>query len=274
MKRVQECFREADISELIQTYIHKYPLTLSEITDHNVTVAQVKEAQYNLLADYIKRLCSLEIKSSSDGKKHVLFVHKVFCERDVEETSSLVCLEELQVKGVKAQCYAYNDEAQEIIMGYYVADTPFTREHLTDLLVDVMYEASWHGFHQERLEGARKNLETTVADFKLGKTKAYTYQEVFGDLEERKECDDTEEVLVDALTSAVNQYNQYFLRKEMLALMDAFCVEKATAGAEIARYWDAVRNERIRSNMPEMTLEEINAEIATYRAEKNRSLSR
>ena len=49
-------------------------------------------------------------------------------------------------------------------MGYYIADSRLTKHYLTELLVYIMYEASFFGFEQEDLQENLVDLKTRVQE--------------------------------------------------------------------------------------------------------------
>ena len=70
----------------------------------------------------------------------------------------------LKEKREATQSYGYNFIEQEKIMGYWVAETALTKYYLEDLMVDILYEASFFGFTQEHLQEEKDELDRRIAE--------------------------------------------------------------------------------------------------------------
>jgi len=225
MRTVQEYLREANNDQLISYYLYKYPIKLSEITDEDVTVGQLRNAAKCALADYIDRLRNLENKQAEDRQDYVLFAHK--CYRGYEEVSgSLVCLDEIMTKGLDAARYSYIWDYQETIMTFFVADTEYTQKHLIELLTDVLYKASYWGFRQERMEQMHRELEAALEEAEKEDAISYDVEMVFADLGVEPR-DEKEKELHYVITRAEHEYNQYLVRKELQALIEILSGENS-----------------------------------------------
>lgn len=146
MKTVQECFREVNEESLIRYYLYKYPINLDEIANEDLTVKAAKELIWDKLRKYIERLRNIEIEKSKDREDCILFYHKKMEKGFPDDTSSLVYLNELIEKEDEADTYDYIFTKHAEILGFYVADTEMTQEHMIQLLTDVMNTASIFGF--------------------------------------------------------------------------------------------------------------------------------
>ena len=76
MKTVQECFREVNEESLIRYYLYKYPISLDEIANEDLTVKAAKELIWDKLRKYIGRLRNIDTEKSKDGEVCILFYHK------------------------------------------------------------------------------------------------------------------------------------------------------------------------------------------------------
>lgn len=137
MERAQDYLKRTDVNALIAFFLYKYDIPLSDISDDDVTVGDVKMAMKQALRVYVKHLCSLDIKPSDNDKDYIFFTYNK--NRQISEPiDSLICLQELHEKGVEAPLYSYHYIPQEEIMGYYISDTRTTQNNITELLVDIM----------------------------------------------------------------------------------------------------------------------------------------
>ena len=85
---------------------------------------------------------------------------------------SLICMEELEEKPIEQiESYSYILDRQEEIMGIIIAETDLSKAHIIELLVDIMYEASWFGF-EKRASGQRtgRGFNEAIREAEEGRT--------------------------------------------------------------------------------------------------------
>lgn len=164
MQTVQAAFRQADTEELIDAYLSEYPLRMDDFADE-VTIGEAKTFTRIKLRDYLERLRNLPIKAATEGE-HLFYVYHRPKEGIAEAAFALVLLAELKQKRIRAADYAFEFTDQAEIMGYYIADSRLTKHYLTELLVYIMYEASFFGFEQEDLQENLVDLKTRVQEAK------------------------------------------------------------------------------------------------------------
>lgn len=181
MKTVQEVLRETDKEELVERYLNEYPISLQDFDD-DVTIGDAKQYARLLIGNYIERLRTLKTKPSDDNCIWIFYVYHY--EKDgVEEPSfNLTSLNELRDKGIKAASYAVEWTEQAEILGYYIAENELTNYYLTDLLVDILYEASFFGIEQEDLPKEKRELDQAIEEVESGDTKTVTYDEMVKEL--------------------------------------------------------------------------------------------
>ncbi len=94
----------------------------------------------------------------------------------------------------------------------------YTQKHILDLLVDVMYEASFFGFAQEKLDEEIEKLEESIRQAKAGKT--YSMDEVFEHLGlEREEKDEQADTLRYKIIEDIMAFDRYNRQKELSVLV-------------------------------------------------------
>lgn len=82
------------------------------------------------------------------------------------------------------------------------------------VLAEIIYEMSFFGFTQERLEGERKKLEEAVADIEAGRT--YQVEEIFGKVHEKRNKKSDE--LRRAVIAARHRFAEYWRTREVLQI--------------------------------------------------------
>ena len=161
MKNVQQYLRELDKETLISRYL---PLINEEISRKinkadSPTEAQAIQNRYrNVISEYIDRLRNLPIKPSSDGKTGLLYIYLLNGDKP-QKMSKFANLEDILEFGAKAENFSYLACYQEEIVGFYVAETPLTQRCIYDLMIDVMYEASFYGYKDEEKADLLKSLD-------------------------------------------------------------------------------------------------------------------
>ena len=223
MKTLQECFREVNEESLIRYYLYKYPINLDEIANEDLTVKAAKEYVWDKLRKYIERLRKIEIEKKQDGEDCVLFYHKKMENGFSEDTSSLVYLNELIEKIEEVDTYDYIFTKHAEILGFYVADTEMTQEHMIPLLTDVMHTASIFGFEQERLQEEIEKILEAAEKTENGNTVYYSLDDIREKLGLKKEEEDPmEDELRRNVARASFEYDRYCKKRELCNLKNMF----------------------------------------------------
>lgn len=223
MKTVQECFREVNEESLIRCYLYKYPINLDEIANKDLTVKAAKEHVWDKLRKYIERLRNIDIEKSKDSEEGILFYHKKMENGFPDDTSSLVYLNELMEKDEEADTYDYIFTKHAEILGFYVADTEMTQEHMIPLLTDVMHTASIFGFEQERLQEEIEKILEAAEETENRNTVYYSLDDIREKLGLKKEEEDPmEDELWRNVARASFEYDRYCKKKELRNLKNMF----------------------------------------------------
>ena len=100
------------------------------------------------------------------------------------------------------------------IMGYYIAETEMTIRNINDVLAQIIYEMTFFGYSQEDIEKGRLELEEAAKEADKGKT--IPAEKLFADLGiEPQPCEEEDIEMLRKIYSLENEYNQYWLRKEV-----------------------------------------------------------
>lgn len=221
MKTVQEYFREADIDELIRLYLCEHPVNIDKIKElEQQSVGQIMQVIKDKLARYIERLRT--ITPSTDDEYYVFFAHKTMGKYGYEISYSLAYLEDILKKDInEIQTYSYILSKHEEIVQYQVADTELTKQNIENLLIDIMYEASFFGYEQEYLDAEKTALDKALKE--PMDQEGISFEEFeekmcdeFG--WEKSEIDEVEEEYYKKAVCADYDYERYSITKELNAI--------------------------------------------------------
>lgn len=192
MKNVKDYICTLDADELVRTYFEKRckkiweyyrDFQFDEDIDEKykkMSLPEFVETQIKLLHEYVEYLKGVEITASEDGKQGIIYAYN-----KLEGTvgTKLCCLDELKADPENCQNYSYLMTEFSEILGFLVADNQYTQGNIYEVIADVMYEASWYGYRQERLDDALKSLEEADEEIEKGSGKTYgSTDELFKDL--------------------------------------------------------------------------------------------
>lgn len=211
MKTVQEYLREVDTERLIKEYTQTYPLNIWEIEEENLTIREIEESVQIMLHKYIERLKKMKVRKSADGKQYVFFAYESIEEDFTKNKYSLVCMQEILEKGLEAEDYAYEYTLQDEIMGYLISDVEYTQQNIYGLLVDVLFEASYFGYEQERLAEEKEDLENALKEISDSNDSVL----VDWGCERQEEQDIKAEELRENAVNAKREFERYCKEKEM-----------------------------------------------------------
>ena len=99
-------------------------------------------------------------------------------------------------------------------MGYYISETESTIKSINDVLAQIIYEMTFFGYTQEDIEKGRLELEEAAKEADEGKV--VSMETTFADLGIEPQPRDGEVTeMLGKIYSVENEYNQYWLRKEV-----------------------------------------------------------
>ncbi len=176
MKTVQETLREMDKKELLRKFFYEHPNKLDSFDD-DLTIAQAKERANKVIGKYIERLETMEVKPND--RQMIFYMYEYLGSYKLDQNRGLCTVADLQEKGIEAPNYGIEYTPQEEIMGYCVADTEMTQYYLNDLMVEIIWDASFFGVEQEKLPEAIKELEEADKEIDEGLEKSFSSYEEF-----------------------------------------------------------------------------------------------
>lgn len=168
MKTVQEVLRDLDMKRLLDTYVNEHPIPNYELQAMDIPASEIFKRHKDLYRQFVERLRSMKIQPPEDGHQGILFVSRYLKDYMEENVYELIHADGLLEKGVECESYAYEFTPQAEILGFLVADNPFTQANLYDLMSDVLHEASFFGFQQEALDEELERLKEAEAQAKAG----------------------------------------------------------------------------------------------------------
>ncbi|MBQ9478750.1 MAG: hypothetical protein IJU71_04270 [Selenomonadaceae bacterium] len=148
MKTIQEHLRELDRERLIEDYEYRIRERIveaycnveqSDIAD--LTLEEIYRRTVKNIGEYVDRLRDLKTAPLDDGKVGLLYLYDRITDAldyENEPCCEFVYLDEVLEHGDAAENYSYKLCSQEQIMGFFVSDDRYTRNHLYDLAVAVM----------------------------------------------------------------------------------------------------------------------------------------
>lgn len=209
MKTIKDVLCELDASEIEKAYFERYPIKLHDITKKlNLSIGDV-QAEYS--DRFQKFLSALKEHAIEPDDEYILFCSmSVVTEWNTSNHTTWLCRQDelLQADSLdKVQTYAYEYSTWGEMVGFLVADTVYTQEHLMDVVVDFLFEASYLGYdeesHNKKIDWL-KNLKATGSTHEL--------------LEFEDTCEldlIVEDEKMSAYNMAVNDYIKYFKCEEM-----------------------------------------------------------
>ena len=213
MKTVQEWIRETDIEGLADTYFCEYPIKYERYIASEKTVAEIKDVSRKRFYEFIEQLKSIEPKALSDEERGIFFCHKAYG-RDIKNPETVLCIESDILKFDKPQTYSWILTDFDEIMGYYIAETETTIKNINGALAQIIYEMTFFGYSQEDIEKERFELEKAAKE--ADERKTIPAEKLFADLGIEPQPRDEEDIeMLGKIYTLENEYNQYWLRKEI-----------------------------------------------------------
>lgn len=168
MRTVQQYLRELNTRKLVDAFLSKEPIDYDNSNwKRNLTIRQVRKIERMRICRYINRLRSMAVTKPENGHRWVLYSYTVigdFLRKSVE--TRLLDFDELLENGIERTpvSWDYELKPQSEIVGYFVADTPINKEHIYDVMAEILSEASFFGYEQEGLEKNKRMMEKALKE--------------------------------------------------------------------------------------------------------------
>ena len=240
MKTVKDYICELDAKQLVDEYFRKYSRQLSEYyfeglcseeaksNLERLTVIELAEKIRSNLFEYIEFLKTIEIRGSEDGKQGIIYAFNTLTD-DLDDSvcTELINREDLIEDPEKCENYGYMLSPFSEILGFLVADNKYTQNHIYEVIADVMWEASWFGYRQERLEEELESLNEAEEQVENGEYLSVdeAFADILGEEEyqrmkdrEYKETEESQK-LKEAARHAIYEYENCSMMRERRILL-------------------------------------------------------
>ena len=223
MKTVQDWLCEVDENELADTYLSYYPPPFYAIAQSEKTVREITEAIRGRFLDFVRRMRTVETRQ--EGEPYLFFASEEFEEGEKRIRALLIRREDAFASGdVQTYSWIMTDHAE--VMGCPLADTELARENIHEILSEILHEATFWGYTQEKLEEERARLEASLAEAEGGK--AIPAEEVFRELglQPKRECKEAK-ALEQEIHRAIHAYNAFCRERELAKVRELLRREAA-----------------------------------------------
>lgn len=234
MQTIQEVLRKLDRKELEGAYFYDYGIKLWELNPEDTrTIKEIKEKVSENFQKFVDRLCNMEVKQPEDGKIRILYAHREIYDTvwSADIAADLVYADEIMKAEdlAKVEHYAYEFTPQEEALGYLVADTKLTQDHLYDVAVSFLNEMSFFGYDQEDMNGKKEELLESVKEAEEHPEKLVPFST--DDLRKKlgfpkDEKYPKEEEIKDKIIKHIAEYNRYCKKTELKKIRKMLLPEK------------------------------------------------
>ena len=192
MKNVQYYLKKANKKEIAKAYFDKFIFDRI-LNDKYKKYRKLSFNEYYKLSikkiiTYIDRLCKLNTLNIPDEEKLIIIRYEPFRNEKHYDTAGYRYKDVFSDKKF-IEGYAYEFEHQDRIMSYLIADTYFNKMNITDVIIDIMHNASFFGYdskHDEKVDKLineiDKNMEekncTTISFKKFRKDLGFTNKQI------------------------------------------------------------------------------------------------
>ena len=219
MKNVQYYLNKLNLDKLVDEYYCRIKNSLLENEGSEESLKDLILITKLKIKEYINKLQNLPIK---EGKpENILLSYEGYLYGLLSEpVFSLVHIKEiLETKDLtKINIYAYELSSNEEIMGYLVSNSEYTQNHLYELMTDVLYEASFFGYEEDKKYEVRQELKDALKEIEEGVENLKSYDEFkekyLSDIYTYKP-DSIQEELKHKIMKDIQEFNKYSLTKEL-----------------------------------------------------------
>lgn len=213
MKTVQEWLRETGAEKIIAAYLVTYPIDFPMLRNKDVTVARVFEVLKDNLRGYIQYLLSLEAVPSENDIFYA--VHTM--EGQYSRVKADLSRRDDILKDELPEHYAWEFTDWEQVLGWRIADTKLTLDHMDDVLADILFEMSFFGTDPEEWKQRKAEIEASLDESmeEIRNGDSRSAEEVFAEFGlPRDEPDEEADELDSHITIAVVEYDIHSRKRE------------------------------------------------------------
>ena len=197
MKTVQEWLKTVDEERLIREYIESNNMIrYEEYPDQKVSDLQEKAKE--LLREYLQRMkakpLARDTGNDRDSNDDMVFVAMPYPDEDLSgnwtnlKPHVYLCEIDAVLKEEKPEEFGWTLSTPETIFGWYIAETDYTIRNIYNVLSQIIWEATWHGYGDNDTQDYIDEIESENREYKV-----YTAEEFMALLDGEFDDDDDEE---------------------------------------------------------------------------------
>lgn len=232
MKTLQQILRQVDKEELIDLFVQIHPPVYAAREKMDFTSGRILAVYRSRVESLIDKLACIEPVVDERYGRCFLYASRTIGPDTFDEPCfSMVTEKDLMKAGTDCFSTSYIFTPHEEVAGFYVSGAPYTQSFMMDLLVDVLFEASWFGFDQEYMQEEEEKLNETAKrvdeaiehgkEFENAADFIESISKAFGLVEESTE----EKVLHKRVMDAAIEYCACSKRNELVLLMKEAGIE-------------------------------------------------
>lgn len=219
MKTVQQWLREVDLDYLVYEYLQIAPPSYIDIKEANISTGEAYQRVEQGIRDFIERFVDLP---AIEGEDEVFFAYPSVSHGNKEVIVNLIRLSEIDDPG--ADHYDCMMDDWKAVAGYRIADTDYCRSNIVEILAQILGEATFLGFseerHRERGDELAREIEESMKAIDEGEF--YTLEQVREHLGlPPKVCDPEEDERRYAAYCAQHHYEVYCREMEVGKIRDS-----------------------------------------------------
>lgn len=188
-KNVQYYLRKYDVDKLTDAYFYKYCTSIEThyIKFRKITFGKYEKKLKKVIKDNIIYLRNLKINKVKFEDNHIFIAHKYmpFSVDDGKENYVfLYKIKDIIENKKSINSYAFDISTYSDMLAHLVADTFYNMEHIEDILVDFLHEATFFGYKEKHDINVEKEINILderikeIKENKTGKLIKYDYYEM------------------------------------------------------------------------------------------------
>ncbi|EEJ71926.1 DUF6557 family protein [Lactobacillus ultunensis] len=223
MKTVQEVLKSLDEKDIINTYLYRYSASSIEDFPEEKPIDEAKTIARETITEFIHELKEITPKFPENKNYGIFYSYWVLHNGFKEPNFELTFLNEIYQKD-NPQNYGYELTNRDEIMGYLVSDDGLTQYYLEDLIVDILYNASFWGYDNETFKKEQERIFQELKeseDEDLGKSMTLEeFEKEMGIASHPPKLTKTEKELEDKASRANYQFSEYSKRLYVSKFLD------------------------------------------------------
>lgn len=222
MKTVQQWIQALNDNRLIDTFCAEHPTNYGMIVEADLTLGHIREMERKHFQEFLARMKEMPAEQLPESDAYVFFGCKAYQEGSVVLDVYMCKMADLKGPG-KPETYSWMLEDQTEMLGSLVADTELTTSEIYSVISNILYEATFFGYTQQEIENERKKLDDALSEAQDEVERGDTvtldeFRKAHG--LEPKHPDKDGEKLLQKITCAEHEYNQFCLAREVALIRE------------------------------------------------------